>query len=879
MHASPYFAARWFCVCCALVALPLAPFALGTVASMRAHPVSLDGSRVLGSGAVRTRDGVVVRDIRFQDGAWTPAASPEARRRFRNVPAGTVIAYRLDDGRVVGGRVANVPASSTTILRRAVLATLTLAMSIAGLALGLAGMNRPAVDAGAFLSGLGATLAFSFLEPNLVRIAPTGWRDAIIVAYALVPSALWCRYLLRLFTELPVALHVRQIERMVITGVSILAIARAALLALSQSAFLFDRLPLTVSSVTIRLLESAALQVVTYLVTTLAAVALIVRQVRAVRERELAGDMRERARYVAYGFGVGIGPPILGAGVQFTSLLTTGRLAFPREAMALLLVPLLLIPVALTYALLSRRVDRVGVLARRAVVFGIADRTLTALALIPLIALALLFHRHRHDSIADFVAAHFVLVGALAATAAAGLFFAPATRGGLERIFFRDREGSRHVLRELAVRAREAASQSSLAAMFEADIDRALHLESVTFFVADDPSAEPWYRIAAHESADLATANLSDAERQWVEQHQVRIAIPLAGADGRALGMLALGETMSGLPFDREDRQLLAAAAAAAALALDNLRLREIAPSPADALQRDRASICQSCGAIYDPLTVARCVHDGSPLTPADVPLVLHGKFRFVRRIGAGTTGVVYRARDLVLGRDVAVKALPILDAGSAAAFEREARAAAALAHPAIATIFAAERWRGHSMLVFELLDQRSLADRLRDGPLDPHEVIRIGIAIAGAIAHAHSAGIIHRDIKPSNVGFSRDGTAKVLDFGLARFIEETAGGIAGTPQYLSPEVILGEPPAPCVDVWSTAVTLYESLTGRNPFACGRAIATMNRILSADAPDPRDFRQDVPAPLAELLTRALRRNAVLRVTSAAELREELGALA
>ena len=164
----------------------------------------------------------------------------------------------------------------------------------------------------------------------------------------------------------------------------------------------------------------------------------------------------------------------------------------------------------------------------------------------------------------------------------------------------------------------------------------------------------------------------------------------------------------------------------------------------------------------------------------ATVPHVLRGVFRFEKRIGAGGMGVVYRATDLNLKRDVAIKTLPRLTADHAVQLKREAQAMALLNHPNLAVIHGIESWRGTPFLVEEYLAGGTLADRLREGPMAVGEALEIGIGLAGVIGQLHASGIIHCDIKPSNIGFSQTGVMKLLDFGLAHLFRE-AGQVLTT--------------------------------------------------------------------------------------------------
>jgi serine/threonine protein kinase len=261
--------------------------------------------------------------------------------------------------------------------------------------------------------------------------------------------------------------------------------------------------------------------------------------------------------------------------------------------------------------------------------------------------------------------------------------------------------------------------------------------------------------------------------------------------------------------------------------------------------------------------------------------------------------GVVYLARDLTLGRAVAVKTLPRLTPEIAARLRREARFSASLLHPSLATIFSAETWRGTPMLIFEYLDGGTLADRIGPKPLGPGDVVRWGIALARGLSAAHAAGVLHRDIKPSNVGFTSGGAPKLLDFGLARILDDSrrelgafsgegdgnprhltlTDRIVGTPPYLSPEAALGDAPDPSFDLWGLAITLYEALTGVNPYVSATLAETLNRIVAL-TPDPvADSRPDCPPRLSKLLADALSRDRARRPRNAEELAGRLAAVA
>jgi len=248
----------------------------------------------------------------------------------------------------------------------------------------------------------------------------------------------------------------------------------------------------------------------------------------------------------------------------------------------------------------------------------------------------------------------------------------------------------------------------------------------------------------------------------------------------------------------------------------------------------------------------------------APAPLVLD-RYRLHRRLGAGAFGTVWLASDERLERDVAVKILP-RERVVGGRFEREARAAARLAHPAIVTLYEASVDDDGAYLVSELVRGSTLDDLLQAGLLSDHDIVCIGIALCDALEHAHAEGIVHRDVKPSNVLVpERPATpaqlAKLTDFGVARVIGGDSltltGDVIGTLAYMAPEQAEGLEAGAGADLYSLALVLYEALTGVNPVRSS-TVAQRARRLGAHLPPLRRQRRDLPRELGQGIDMALR---------------------
>ena len=334
----------------------------------------------------------------------------------------------------------------------------------------------------------------------------------------------------------------------------------------------------------------------------------------------------------------------------------------------------------------------------------------------------------------------------------------------------------------------------------------------------------------------------------WVVDTGADAVVAVLGPGAQVIGVLVVGRRFDDRIVRPVDIPFLEALAAAAGLAL--ARLRSLNAPAAGAPDGPPARACPACGSLAaagEPRACG-CAPD---YVDTEVPALLAGKYRLTRRLGTGGTGEVYVARDLRLQRDVAVKTLSGESVRRLMALRPEAWTMATLTHPAAAQIHGIEFWRGRSFLVVEFLAGGTLADRLRDGPVPASRALAVVATLADGVAALHDAGYLHRDIKPSNIGFTSNGSPKLLDFGLSREADDaTLAG--GTPQYSSPEVLCGRPAGQADDVWSLCVVLYEMVAGRHPFAGARIDEVADRIVRqriGDSALPQAGSEPLPAAL------------------------------
>lgn len=506
----------------------------------------------------------------------------------------------------------------------------------------------------------------------------------------------------------------------------------------------------------------------------------------------------------------------------------------------------------------------------------------------------------------------------------------------IDRWFLLEPSDQSQTLARLKQRYRSADSLRGVTGALAEELRQALHARSVAVLLLNDDGSElvpieGTTGAIRRDSALLGIVRstrgdvqldtralgsvarlLPPADRNWLDQADAHLLSSLVGSAGSFLGVVAIGEARTGLPYSAAHIALVTAAVGQAAMQIENrlLRRREanesgfphaFGPRGLD-WQDEPASFCPACSLVWSP--EARQCSCGATTRVAALPLFVQGKFRLERLVGVGGMGVVYLAVDMVLDRRVAIKTLPSLRSEAANRLHREARTMAAVLHPNLALIYGTEQWRGTPMLIVEYLDGGTLRDWVRHGPVSYVEAIDLGIVIADVLDRVHAAGVLHRDVKPSNIGYTGDGRPKLLDFGLALLddtrdigsppkpltrrateaLSESAdpaatvtvgGQLVGTPLYLSPEALAGVRPQPSFDLWGLSLALYEAIAGRHPFVAGDVETVLAAAKRAGVPDIRDYRPACPEKLATFLRDALSPNLERRPDNAAAMRREL----
>ncbi len=621
---------------------------------------------------------------------------------------------------------------------------------------------------------------------------------------------------------------------------------------------------------------------------------------------------RRRIRMALYTAVPGVLAYAVRDGLPIVASLTGAEPPLFPSWLVVLLDGLVLLPAfGLVYAVGVAHVLGPRVVLRRSLQYALANRSLTVLIFLPSAALALSLIRERDRTLAQIVSGSSALYLVLIIASAIAFAYRERARQWLDQRFFREEYDARKILLSLASRVRFETDPADLATMVVNQLDEALHPLMTAILVSGIEDNRLTPVTVLHGSAEPLPADgglmsmlrwsdepleivlndprsparrLPAEEREWLECTGAVLLVPVAGQDRSLIGVIALGERRSEEAYTGEDRQLLASIASQMALGFDVARLRRRAaaadPRDADATRISTAPAaivdammeCPRCGRCEEASTVA-CPADGSPMRPVPaVPRTVDNKYRLEQLIGRGGMGAVYRARDMRLDRLVALKVVRadlLGDPEARRRFRREAQIVARLQHPSIVSVFDYGTFAdGGAYLVMELVRGEDLRHLLqREGRLDSAESMRILQAVCSAIGVAHREGVLHRDLKPENILLpGGGGPAKVLDFGVAKLVEDersdeagrdpqtvltAAGTIVGTPAYMAPEQFYAVPADARTDVFSLGVLAYEMLSGSLPFGRG----TLAEVVLAQARGVPQIEPDLVPPAAEHVIR------------------------
>lgn len=645
------------------------------------------------------------------------------------------------------------------------------------------------------------------------------------------------------------------------------------------------------------------------------------------RLRHAEPQERRRALIFVFGLAAGVLPIILAVLAEIVSPTWNAIMDAPANRMIGSFVVygfMLTIPITLGYSVTARRVLELNLIVSRAARVVLARGVLWSVSAIPWLILGAVLWSERGRPLSEIAsrpaAALLALLGVF------GLILA-LNRGhllaGFERSLYGRSRNLSAAIAGLTRRLADARNVSEVTEIVHHHAGDAIGSESAFLLIRDQSaggftSSDPRCR---HLVGDSALAALVDAspdpisidpndpvswlpllpedDRLWATDTEAHLIAPIATSSHGAAAVLSFGPAASGLPYGEMQRDTATTLASAVSMALARTSSED--PRTGSPPQADLpAGECRECGRVSKkPDGTCQC---GARLHSASIPFCLNGKFQLKRILGVGGMGIVYLGEDMELGREVALKTLPRMRSTPLYRLRSEARSMASFVHPNLAMIFGSETWRGVPVLIVEYLGGGTLIQRLspKNAPVFAAE---LGLKLVGGIAALHSAGILHRDIKPSNIGFSAENEPKLLDFGIARIIEESGsapgaptdlftGGdrwhdgaeltqtdeIVGTPLYLSPEALAGEPPSPAQDLWAFHLVLWETLAGRHPLSAMSRPQALKNVRSGDIPLIEATRRDCPRALTRFIDRGLSRNRDHRRDGAKQLSEDLSAI-
>lgn len=587
----------------------------------------------------------------------------------------------------------------------------------------------------------------------------------------------------------------------------------------------------------------------------------------------------------------------------------------------------ILIPLAFAYAVVRHRLLDVRVVIRRGVQYLLATNVLRAILALPVLVLVFRIVENPNQTVGDMIfgPSNSVYLTLIVASGLS-LRYRRQLREWIDRRFFREAYNLERILLGLIDQIRDCGSIDEVARLMGTEIGSALHPASIHLFYRDpdQPKFVLGYSSRGGNEAvvlderqglvalmtrcsvplELTRAHreeLPALEREFLDALGVDLVVPVQTPERRLSGLLLLGPKRSEEPYSPADRRMLAAIASQVAIVQENLglkarverdrQMRQDVIARLDATNVSLLKECPACGACYDS-TVEACSADGAELNlTLPVERTIDARYRLDRLVGKGGMGAVYEAVDLRLKRQVAVKIMMGSLFGDRLAlrrFEREARAAAALAHPHIVAVYDYGRLAAEgAYLVMEFASGRTWRSELQRRVAAPPHVLSIWIdQVLDGLTAAHEQGVVHRDLKPENLVIIGDSetapVVKILDFGLAKMgaAEMTVtgtmtgpGAVLGTYGYMSPEQLSGQAVDKRTDLFAIGVIVFETLTGERPFTGETFPALFHSMLEDEPHLPGDG--EPLRRLDSIVQRCLAKDPRDRVQSAPALRAEL----
>jgi hypothetical protein len=569
--------------------------------------------------------------------------------------------------------------------------------------------------------------------------------------------------------------------------------------------------------------------------------------------------------------------------------------------------------ICVAYAVLRQRLFQVSFIVRQSLQYAVARGVL--LIPVPILAGILIFDLivHKDQPFAVLLSQHgwaYALMGVVGIVAHKKQ---SQWMEVLDRRFYREHYNAQQLLRQTVDEIRASSNLAEVAPKVAVRIEQALHPEFVAILMREP--VEPLYRCIAAAPPEIYPRGLSAesklmsafrlfakplqislTEGGWLKQQlpsedtnflrdaHIDLMVPIAIAPHSREALMVLGPKKSEEPYGSEDQELLSGIGSALALLLERPLTSALGGFEE----------CPRCGSCFES-GMGRCANEGGQLTRMSFNRLLTSRYRLERRLGRGGMGTVYQATDTSLERAVAVKLIRddlVSSSDAAERFRREAKAAASFSHPNLVTVhdFGVDS-DTRVFLVMELLQGVTVRQRFeQQKKFATQQILQILGGVCAGLEAAHENGLVHRDLKPENIFLSQSGeseVAKILDFGLAKFLVSPAdsaaatvgtvpGVLMGTPQYMSPDQLKGEVASAAWDIWALAVITYEMLTGAHPFPATSVGQMHYSIVDGRFTPLSTHLPDAPAEWQQFFERALNPKSGSRPQSAKEFVSAVG---